>query len=234
MKRTGTLILAIILAGAAPRAQSPAAPTFGPAALARAVASTEPRPLPPSTGWDRLTGVAFGREILVAVDDEPARSRRFFAVDASSLTLLDVSALPMDIRRVVLQVAREDPDVLRANSLQIVERGDVRLGPDGLSVRGQKICDRSALTLILSRESVREVSVASRDDRAEMFVVAGMLFGAAIAVNAHASAQQCGCGDAVFTKTGLALSIGGVAALVSASHTPRQPAGARTILYRRP
>lgn len=170
----------------------------------------------------------------MAVGDQPARSWQFLAVAPSSLTLLDVSALPADARRAVVQMARENAGALSANSREIVERGDVRLDADGLFLRGQKMRDKTALTQVLSRESVREVSVASRDQRAEMFVVAGVLFGTAIAVNARASAQQCGCGDAVITKTGLGLSIGGIAALVSASHTPRLPAGARTILYRRP
>jgi hypothetical protein len=229
------VVLAVVfgIASAAPQAQGSTAPMFGRAALTRAVASAT-SPQLPTVDWERLTRVAFGREVFVAVGDQPARSWQFLAVDPSSLTLLDVSALPADARRAMVQIARENAGALSANSREIVERGDVRLAPDGLFLRGRKLCDKMALTQVLSRESVREVSVASRDQRAEMFVVAGVLFGAAIAVNARASAQQCGCGDAVFTKTGLGLSIGGIAALVSASHTSRLPAGARTILYRRP
>ncbi len=187
-----------------------------------------------SSSWDRLAGLAVGRDVSVAIGDEPAKPRQFLAVDASRLTVLDLSALPSDARRAILQIAREDADVLGANSTQIVERGGVRLTRDALFVRGQKLRDRADLVEVLPRESVREVSVASRDQRAEMYVAAGVLFGAAIAVNAYASAKQCGCGDAVFTKTGLGLSLGGVVALVSAAHTPRQPKGARSILYRRP
>ena len=178
----------------------------GPIASAAAREAVRIARQPPSrTGgdWSRVVAVPAGTRILVTRTTDSASVGRLLVVaDDRGIVLLDLTnpALPKRVARTLASAAVEHRwalvNVLDAND--IFDIGDVHLGPDGLSLRGnapRTLAARDAILTRVPREQVVEVVTSSTHGSAGAAAVAaggGALIGwfAALLL-----ATACDCSD---------------------------------------
>ena len=186
--------------------------------------STQPGQRLPLSDWWRVTRLRSGTEIkLTSVTASDTRGY-VVHVDHSALTVLNVAhlSLPAGVRKVLREVAREDPAALMGGSWM---QAGVRIGPDGVFYEGRKLVDLIDVVLTFRRSDV--LQVRSRERRGSGWgALAGGFVGFVVGVQAGLALglKQCGrsCSDegVLMTLSFIGLPIAtGVAGYHLATHT---------------
>jgi hypothetical protein len=145
MKSALSLVLIVCLVASAVPVAAQAVPTGG-----RRGASD----------WSRVRNLAPGLEITVAVHGLPIGLRHFLRADESQLTVLNLTdpALAFGARRALADVAAHHPaELAAADPRATFESGNVRIGPGGVAVAGQRIGDLGQFVERIPRGDVIEI-----------------------------------------------------------------------------
>jgi hypothetical protein len=142
-----------------------------------------------SSNWSRVEALATSTSVEVLVHGLRYSSRYFVAADERELTVLNLVNpwLPADVRRVLSDLARRKPSFFAAGQQpeEFVE-GNVRIGPEGLFISGQKVSTFEHLVERFSRSEIAEIRV-DRDSSGTFmgnfggfFVIGTMIAGAIV------------------------------------------------------
>jgi hypothetical protein len=147
------------------------------------------RPQPPGGGdaqpsdWTDVQGLRSGTEVAIVLDRPVAGTRKIVrivvAADETGLTVLNLenSTLPEDARRVLRNTAVNHPDyfaVAHAGQELAFEK-HVQLGPDGVSMNGQRLARFDQLIERIPRADVRQI--VNREARRNVFGCAAAGYG---------------------------------------------------------
>ena len=133
-----------------------------------------------SSDWSRVRALATSRRVEVIVHGVKYPARYFVTADDRELTVLNLVSpwLPIDVRRVLSDLARRQPSYFAIGQQpeEFVD-GNVRIGPEGLFISGQKVSTFEHLVERFSRSEIAEIRV----DRASSGTFMGN-FGGLIAI----------------------------------------------------
>ena len=118
---------------------------------------------PVESDWTAVRTLAAGTEVVVTVKGFQAGSRYFALADESELTVLDLTdpMLPGAARRVLLDMVARHPEYFAGSPMRgTFESDDVRVGPDGVFVAGQRVGDLDHLVETVTRTDVSEIKRA--------------------------------------------------------------------------
>jgi hypothetical protein len=148
--------------------------------------------------WPRVRQLAAGGEILLTASGSQPLARYYVRADDHELTVLDLSrpTLPPDARRVLLDTLSHHPEVFGA-APQV--RSEVRVGPDGVFVAGQKVAELQEVLQRIARSDVLEIAIPTRTTRGSLrgaveFAALGLLFSVPLYVGSAGCPDVGNCG----------------------------------------
>jgi hypothetical protein len=127
--------------------------------------------------WRRVTRLDPGKELQVSAGSLDRAVRRFVRADDRELIVLDLSSPTLSdrARRDLLALARDHATSITTDASSTFEH--VKIGPDGVFVRGERVGDRGAIIQQIAREDVVEVASIPRRGGSGLATALGIAVG---------------------------------------------------------
>jgi hypothetical protein len=106
--------------------------------------------------WKRVQRLDPGVRVKVTVDGAAAVERYFVKADEAELIVMNLTVANLP-KRQLLDMAVENPAWIAATSKTTYRDNNLRIGPDGLFVRNQKLADLAQVVERIPRDRVTAV-----------------------------------------------------------------------------
>jgi hypothetical protein len=108
--------------------------------------------------WSRVQNLVPGTDVKVVIKGQIPVLRYFVSADSSTLMVANLPQLPSNVATKMVRLLADRPDVFVAGSTEQVVAGQLRVAPDGIFMRGQKIIDRDRVVETVARYRVAKIA----------------------------------------------------------------------------
>jgi hypothetical protein len=109
--------------------------------------------------WKRVRQFDVGTRVKVTVGTSPAVERYFVLLSETELVVLNLTAENLPKRR-LLGMATDNPSWIAGTSKTTYRDSDLRIGPDGVFVKDQKVAELGQVVERIPRERITSVTKA--------------------------------------------------------------------------
>jgi hypothetical protein len=110
-----------------------------------------------AAAWKRVQRLDPGARLKLAVGTADAVERYFVQLNDAELVVLNLTAKNLP-RRQLLQMAADNPEWIAGTSKTTYRDNDLRIGPDGVFVKDQKLADLTAVVEHIPRGQITSIA----------------------------------------------------------------------------